>query len=181
MLQCIDEWWCNPSHLAVARECSIGECSHAAVSGAAIHYASPGVLEAYDASDVHRPVWSSATNAKRDGLGDWAKFAPPTIAKLSVGRGPTPLPPAPFVPPEQLDALAAHLNLDPFVLVGHSMTTILAQNFAARYPKRVRGIVLCGAMTEQSPAMREAFANQSLDLVEIVKLGIFADLRHLSY
>jgi hypothetical protein len=55
-----------------------------AVSGAAIHYASPGVLEAYDASDVHRPVWSSATNAKRDGLGDWAKFAPPTIANGKV-------------------------------------------------------------------------------------------------
>ena len=62
---------------------------------------------------------------------------------------------------EQLDLLAAHLNLDTFVLVGHSMTTILAQNFAARYPKRVRGIVLCGPLTEQPPAMREAFAKRA--------------------
>jgi 3-oxoadipate enol-lactonase len=41
------------------------------------------------------------------------------------------------------------------------MTTILTQNFAARYPKRVRGIVLCGPLTEQSPTMREAFAKRA--------------------
>jgi pimeloyl-ACP methyl ester carboxylesterase len=70
---------------------------------------------------------------------------------------------------EQMDALAGHLNLAPFVLVGHSMTTILAQNFAARYPHRVRGIVLCGAMTEQTPAMREAFGKR---VEQVLKEGM---------
>jgi hypothetical protein len=43
-----------------------------------------GVLEAYDATDVSTPLWSSATNALRDGSGNWAKFVPPTIANGRV-------------------------------------------------------------------------------------------------
>jgi pimeloyl-ACP methyl ester carboxylesterase len=62
---------------------------------------------------------------------------------------------------EQLDAFAAQVQLPPFVLVGHSMTTILAQNFAARYPQRLRGVVLCGPLTEQPPAMKDAFTKRA--------------------
>jgi len=45
---------------------------------------SPGVLEAYDATNVASPIWSSATNATRDGIGNWAKFTPPTVANGRV-------------------------------------------------------------------------------------------------
>ena len=62
---------------------------------------------------------------------------------------------------EQLDVLGQHLALDPFVLVGHSMTTILAQNFAVKYPHRLRGLVLCGPLTEQTPAIKEAFEKRA--------------------
>jgi hypothetical protein len=44
---------------------------------------SSGVVEAYDATDVSTPIWSSATKAS-DGLGNWAKFAPPTVANGKV-------------------------------------------------------------------------------------------------
>jgi hypothetical protein len=44
---------------------------------------SPGVIEAYDATNVQTPLWSSATNS-RDGLGNWAKFTPPTVANGKV-------------------------------------------------------------------------------------------------
>jgi hypothetical protein len=52
--------------------------------GDALHTIVPGVIEAYDATDVSRPIWSSATNASRDGLGEWAKYTPPTVANGKV-------------------------------------------------------------------------------------------------
>jgi hypothetical protein len=55
-----------------------------ATSGIAIHFPAPGVLEAYDATDVSAPIWSSNTNASRDGFGNWAKFVPPTVANGKV-------------------------------------------------------------------------------------------------
>jgi hypothetical protein len=53
-------------------------------SGLASHFVTPGILEAYDATDVTQPIWSSDMNASRDGLGNWAKFAPPTVANGKV-------------------------------------------------------------------------------------------------
>src|SRR5205823_14306761 len=44
----------------------------------------------------------------------------------------------------QLAGLADAAGLDRSVLVGHSMTTVLAQKFAARYGPRLSGLVLCG-------------------------------------
>jgi hypothetical protein len=55
-----------------------------ATSGNPNNVSSPGVLEAYDATYVKAPIWSSATNASRDGLGNWAKFTPPTVANGKV-------------------------------------------------------------------------------------------------
>src|SRR5258707_3596667 len=49
---------------------------------------------------------------------------------------------------DQIIALADHLKLDRFVLVGHSMSTILAQKAAGKYPWRIAGLILCGPMTE---------------------------------
>src|SRR5437667_7655753 len=62
---------------------------------------------------------------------------------------------------EQLHAFAEALALERFVLVAHSMTTILAQQFAARYPDRLRGLVLCGPLTELAPAGKEAFVKRA--------------------
>ncbi len=49
---------------------------------------------------------------------------------------------------EQILGLANALKLEKFVLVGHSMTTVLAQQFAGTHPDRLRGLVLCGPLTE---------------------------------
>src|SRR4051794_9080716 len=61
---------------------------------------------------------------------------------------------------DQVVALADHLKLDRFVLVGHSMSTILAQKTASKYPGRMAGLVLCGPMTELAPAAKEAFVKR---------------------
>jgi hypothetical protein len=40
----------------------------------------PGLLRAFDASDVTHQLWTSQDQASRDGSGNFAKFCPPTIA-----------------------------------------------------------------------------------------------------
>ena len=44
----------------------------------------PGILRAYDASDITKELWNSKMNAPRDDLGYFAKFSPPTIADGQV-------------------------------------------------------------------------------------------------
>ena len=44
----------------------------------------PGVLYAFDASNVANQLWSSTTNAMRDSFGNFAKFVPPTVANGKV-------------------------------------------------------------------------------------------------
>ncbi len=44
----------------------------------------PGVLQAFDATDVTRELWNSNWNSKRDSIGSFAKFVPPTIANGKV-------------------------------------------------------------------------------------------------
>ena len=61
----------------------------------------------------------------------------------------------------QVAGLADGLGLDRFVLVGHSMSTALAQRFAARYGARLAGLVLCGPITELAQAGKEAFAKRA--------------------
>jgi PA14 domain/K319L-like, PKD domain len=58
----------------------------AAVSrgGDANHAPQPGILRAYDASNVTRELWNSQQNATRDTLGNFSKFAPPTVANGKV-------------------------------------------------------------------------------------------------
>jgi hypothetical protein len=56
--------------------------THAA-SGNPNSMSSPGVIEAYDATFVGSPLWSSAMSGL-DALGNWAKFNPPTIANGKV-------------------------------------------------------------------------------------------------
>jgi len=62
---------------------------------------------------------------------------------------------------EQIVALADHLALDKLILVGHSMTTLLAQKVAARYAARLTALVLCGPITELPPAGKDAFVKRA--------------------
>lgn len=55
-----------------------------AFSGDAEHDVSPGVLRAFDANDITRELWNNRQNIARDGAGQYAKFASPTIANGHV-------------------------------------------------------------------------------------------------
>ncbi|HXG19026.1 MAG TPA: LamG-like jellyroll fold domain-containing protein [Methylomirabilota bacterium] len=44
----------------------------------------PGILQAFDASNVAVELWNSKQNAARDDLGNFAKYVPPTIANGKV-------------------------------------------------------------------------------------------------
>jgi len=55
-----------------------------ASSGDAEHQVSPGILRAFDATNVGRELWNNQQNASRDGAGNFAKFASPTIANGKV-------------------------------------------------------------------------------------------------
>jgi hypothetical protein len=47
----------------------------------------PGILRAYQASDLTKELWNSQIDASRDAVGDFAKFAAPTIANGRVYLG----------------------------------------------------------------------------------------------
>ena len=55
-----------------------------AFSGDAGHETRPGILRAFDANDVTRELWNNRQNLQRDGSGNYAKFAAPTIANGRV-------------------------------------------------------------------------------------------------
>jgi hypothetical protein len=55
-----------------------------AFSGDAESNVTPGILRAFDASDVTRELWNNRQNISRDGSGAYAKFAAPTIANGHV-------------------------------------------------------------------------------------------------
>ena len=44
----------------------------------------PGILRAFDASNLKNELWDSKQNASRDDVGNYAKFSPPTIANGKV-------------------------------------------------------------------------------------------------
>src|SRR5712691_1195083 len=52
--------------------------------GDANHAPQPGILRAYDATNVTRELWNSEQNATRDVLGNFSKFSPPTVANGKV-------------------------------------------------------------------------------------------------
>ncbi|MFL6274729.1 MAG: BACON domain-containing protein [Blastocatellia bacterium] len=55
-----------------------------AYSGDANGQTVPGILRAFDATDLSRELWNSKQNAARDDIGNFAKFNPPTIANGKV-------------------------------------------------------------------------------------------------
>jgi hypothetical protein len=44
----------------------------------------PGILYAFDATNLATELWDSQMNASRDGVGNYAKFVPPTVANGKV-------------------------------------------------------------------------------------------------
>src|SRR5262245_38027313 len=62
---------------------------------------------------------------------------------------------------EQIVGFADAAGLETFVLVGHSMTTVLAQKFAAKYGSRLKALVLCGPLTELAAPAKEAFTKRA--------------------
>jgi hypothetical protein len=57
--------------------------SHPA-SGDANQAVRPGILRAFDATDITRELWNSNQNMSRDDIGNFAKFSAPTIANGKV-------------------------------------------------------------------------------------------------
>ncbi|MFN8582000.1 MAG: hypothetical protein U0163_13640 [Gemmatimonadaceae bacterium] len=55
-----------------------------AVTGDAEDFVSPGILRAFDASDITKELWNSRQNLSRDAAGSYAKFASPTVANGHV-------------------------------------------------------------------------------------------------
>ena len=55
-----------------------------AFSGDAEHNVSPGILRAFDATDITKELWNNRQNLARDGAGNYAKFSSPTIANGHV-------------------------------------------------------------------------------------------------
>ena len=54
------------------------------INGDANLFNVPGVLQAFDATDITHELWNSNWNSKRDSIGTFAKFVPPTIANGKV-------------------------------------------------------------------------------------------------
>ncbi len=75
---------------------------------------------------------------------------------------------------DQIAGLADAIGIGKFVLVGHSMTTILVQKFAAKYQDRLHGLVLCGPLTELPPEGKEAFSKR-VEIVTKDGMGAIAD------
>ncbi|HKF73926.1 MAG TPA: alpha/beta fold hydrolase [Stellaceae bacterium] len=79
------------------------------------------------------------------------------------GHGASAKPPGPyrldnFV--DQLDRLAAALELDRFDLAGFSMGGLVAEAFAARFPERVRRLALLHTVHDRNAAERTAVAQR---------------------
>jgi hypothetical protein len=54
------------------------------INGDANQAVVPGILQAFDATDVSHELWNSNLNGIRDAVGKFAKFVPPTIANGKV-------------------------------------------------------------------------------------------------
>lgn len=69
-----------------------------------------------------------------------------------------------------LDALLATLNVEKAIVAGHSMGSLVALEFAARYPARARAIALLATAFPMavSPALLEAAREREADAIALV-------------
>ena len=95
--------------------------SNQSVTGTGIVWATvdPGVLHAYDATDLTHELWNSNQNATRDNLGQFSRYGQivvadgqvfvPTFSDAVVSYGLNP--PTPVLPSVWIDAPAANATL----------------------------------------------------------------------
>jgi pimeloyl-ACP methyl ester carboxylesterase len=62
---------------------------------------------------------------------------------------------------DELAGLLDHLAVPSAVVVGHSLGSMVAQRFAARYAKRTRALILAGGEAELPPEARQALAERA--------------------
>lgn len=73
---------------------------------------------------------------------------------------------------DAIAALMEHLKIDQAVVAGHSMGTVIVQKLAARYPQKIRALVLAGALTELTPAGKEAFTRRAETVEKEGMIGV---------
>lgn len=76
---------------------------------------------------------------------------------------------------DELSGLMDHLQLTQAVVMGHSMGTVIAQRFAAKYPQRTTALVLAGALVELNPPTKDVF-RQRAELAEKEGMVPVADM-----
>ena len=59
----------------------------ASFSGLATGISRPGIVRAFDATDLTRELWNSRQNLNRDDVGGYAKFVPPTVVNGKMYMG----------------------------------------------------------------------------------------------
>jgi len=62
---------------------------------------------------------------------------------------------------DELAGLLDHLSIPAAVVVGHSLGSMVAQRFAAKYASRTKALVLAGGEAEFSPAQKKALTDRA--------------------
>lgn len=62
---------------------------------------------------------------------------------------------------DELAGLLDHLQIAQAVVMGHSMGTVIAQKFAAKYPQKTTALVVAGGLVEFNEATKEVFRQRA--------------------
>jgi 3-oxoadipate enol-lactonase len=73
---------------------------------------------------------------------------------------------------DELAGLMDHAGVAEAVIVGHSLGTVVAQKFAAKYPPRAKAVVLAGALVELGPAGKEGFTKRAETVEKEGMIGV---------
>jgi pimeloyl-ACP methyl ester carboxylesterase len=108
---------------------------------------------------MNRGVWAPQVDALQDSFR--------VVSYDMLGHGASRLPTALPVLDEyaaQLAALLDHLQIDVAHVVGHSMGSLIALEFALQYPARVASVVALNAVYDRTPTQRAAVMQRAASL-----------------
>jgi pimeloyl-ACP methyl ester carboxylesterase len=108
---------------------------------------------------MNRGVWAPQVDALQDSFR--------VVSYDMLGHGASRLPTALPVLDEyaaQLAALLDHLRIDVAHVVGHSMGSLIALEFALQYPERVASVVALNAVYDRTPTQRAAVMRRAASL-----------------
>ena len=108
---------------------------------------------------MNRGVWAPQVDALQDSFR--------VVSYDMLGHGASRLPTAFPVLDEyaaQLAALLDHLQIDVAHVVGHSMGSLIALEFALQYPARVASVVALNAVYDRTPTQRAAVMQRAASL-----------------